>query len=121
MRYATILNYLFLCHRLPERSFFWRGHQFPICARCTGILIGYIVGVLPAIAGGKLSLGLLGLFLGFVALDGGGQYLGWWESNNPRRLITGIGAGLATDFLLTGVFRAGFTQGRILGAFFLGR
>lgn len=27
---------IFGCHRRPERSFFYKGRQFPICARCTG-------------------------------------------------------------------------------------
>lgn len=31
-----------VCHRLPQRSFFWKGRQFPVCARCTGIHIGYL-------------------------------------------------------------------------------
>ena len=34
------------CHQMPERSFFINGMQFPLCARCTGILVGYLVGVL---------------------------------------------------------------------------
>ena len=34
------------CHQMPERSFFINGMQFPLCARCTGILAGYLVGVL---------------------------------------------------------------------------
>ncbi|MBQ3473297.1 MAG: DUF2085 domain-containing protein, partial [Methanobrevibacter sp.] len=25
-----------ICHRMHERSFFIKGHQFPVCARCTG-------------------------------------------------------------------------------------
>jgi hypothetical protein len=33
----------FFCHRLPERSFFIKGHQFPVCARCTGFYTGLIV------------------------------------------------------------------------------
>lgn len=28
------------CHQRPDRSFFINGHQFPVCARCTGVLIG---------------------------------------------------------------------------------
>lgn len=31
-----------ICHRKAERSFFWRGKQFPVCARCTGIYLGYL-------------------------------------------------------------------------------
>jgi len=30
------------CHRNPSRSFFWKGKQFPVCARCTGIHLGYL-------------------------------------------------------------------------------
>ena len=28
------------CHRLPGRSFFFRGKQLPLCARCTGAVLG---------------------------------------------------------------------------------
>lgn len=28
------------CHQLAERSFFYKGYQFPVCARCTGVTIG---------------------------------------------------------------------------------
>ena len=27
------------CHQRSDRSFFYHGYQFPICARCTGVLI----------------------------------------------------------------------------------
>ncbi|MBT7896339.1 MAG: DUF2085 domain-containing protein [Flavobacteriales bacterium] len=30
------------CHRKPNRSFFWKGKKFPVCARCTGIHLGYL-------------------------------------------------------------------------------
>ena len=32
-----------ICHRIPERSFFFRGHQFPVCARCTGFYISLAI------------------------------------------------------------------------------
>lgn len=31
------------CHQLPERSFFYNGKQFPVCARCTGAIVGQII------------------------------------------------------------------------------
>ena len=38
------------CHQLSERSFRYKGMQFPACARCTGILIGFnIVGPIVTI------------------------------------------------------------------------
>jgi uncharacterized membrane protein len=30
----------FGCDQIPEHSFFWNGYQFPICARCLGVLLG---------------------------------------------------------------------------------
>lgn len=32
--YMKIIN--LICHRNPNRSFFIKGHQFPVCIRCTG-------------------------------------------------------------------------------------
>ena len=31
------------CHQMPERSFFINGFQFPVCARCTGVIISAII------------------------------------------------------------------------------
>lgn len=31
------------CHQMPERSFSYKGKQFPVCARCTGIFIGQLI------------------------------------------------------------------------------
>lgn len=87
---------MFLCHRLPERSFFFKGRQFPLCARCTGILFGYILGIIYVILSHGMHIILeLSLMLPLV-IDGTGQYLGYYESTNIRRLITGILAGIAT-------------------------
>lgn len=35
-----------VCHQRPERSFFWDGVQFPVCARCTGLYLGGVAGLL---------------------------------------------------------------------------
>ena len=34
----------FVCHQLPERSFFWDGRQYPVCARCTGLYLSGLAG-----------------------------------------------------------------------------
>lgn len=35
-----------ICHQIPERSFFIKGTQMLICARCTGLYIGIMLGIL---------------------------------------------------------------------------
>ena len=37
------LPIIFGCHCRSDRSFYWKGTQFPICARCTGELVGMIL------------------------------------------------------------------------------
>ena len=34
-----------ICHQRPDRSFFWGIHQFPVCARCTGLYLSAAIGV----------------------------------------------------------------------------
>lgn len=34
-----------ICHQKPERSFFWEGHQFPVCGRCTGLYVSAVMGI----------------------------------------------------------------------------
>ena len=114
MKVGKTINYFFLCHQIPERSFFFRGHQFPICARCTGILLGYIIGGLIALRYQHIPLEILILLLVPLGIDGCAQYLGFWESTNRRRLFTGILAGIATDFLLAKIVLMGIKHGRLL-------
>ncbi|MCF7932084.1 MAG: DUF2085 domain-containing protein [Acholeplasmataceae bacterium] len=79
---------------MASRSFHVRGMQCPLCARCTGLLIGevilaplYII-LLPQIWWVSLLLILP------LAVDGIGQYLGFWLSDNIRRLLTGLLGGI---------------------------
>ncbi|MBU5227519.1 DUF2085 domain-containing protein [Clostridium senegalense] len=91
-----ILKYMFFCHRMPERSFFLKNKQFPICARCTGILVGYFIGIIYSILTKKINFFLLFIFMIPISIDGIGQLYGYWNSNNIRRFLTGILAGIAT-------------------------
>ncbi len=88
-----VLNFSF-CHRMPERSFFWKGKQFPVCARCTGIHIGYLA--YPFFLFDLFSLNIwvtLALMLPTYA-DGLVQAFLKVESNNLRRVTTGFMAGV---------------------------
>lgn len=42
-----------VCHQMAERSFFWGSCQSPLCARCTAIEGGIILGVIFFMAGRK--------------------------------------------------------------------
>ncbi len=81
------------CHQMPERSFFIKGYQFPLCARCSGIAIGHIAAFLaapffkfrPAVA----------WLMAPLAIDGTLQYFTHYESNNMKRIISGVLYGFA--------------------------
>ena len=79
---------------MPERSFFINGMQFPLCARCTGILAGYLVGVLLFVL--KIFVPIeVCLCFGLVMLgDWYMQYIDVLPSTNIRRFIPGTLCGL---------------------------
>ena len=46
MKFITkYLPIIFGCHCRADRSFYCKNKKFPICARCTGELIGIIVSI----------------------------------------------------------------------------
>ncbi len=82
------------CHRMPERSFFWKGKQFPVCARCTGIHLGYIS--LPFFLFDVFYLNIWWTILLILPtyIDGMSQAIFDRESNNVLRVTTGFAAGI---------------------------
>lgn len=87
------------CHQMPQRSFFLHGYQFPLCARCTGVLLGECIAELLCFFLPPSPLALLCLLP--LAWDGGTQWLGWRVSCNWLRFATGLLAGYGNiSFLL---------------------
>ncbi len=86
------------CHQLPQRSFFVKGYQLPLCARCTGIFIGNIIVVLLLPL--KIADYKFALFMLPMIIDGGIQYMTEYRSNNIRRLVTGIMFGISSVLLI---------------------
>lgn len=82
------------CHQLPERSFFYHGKQFPVCARCTGVFVGEIAGI-TLFKIGEISSIVIMLFFLVMFTDWFVQYKFQYESNNLRRLMTGLVCGYA--------------------------
>lgn len=105
-RWAKVMEIarkLWGCHQKPERSFFCCGYQFPLCARCTGIFVGYVLAVMMVLCGCVLSpFTCLCLVIPLV-FDGTAQLLLVILSNNSRRFVTGLLFGAGTIHLLVNV------------------
>ena len=84
------------CHQLPERSFFIGEWQFPVCARCTGVMLGHLLSV--SAAGKRLPAMLPVCCCLITLLDWTAQQKGLM-SNNRRRLVTGVLGGFGTGCL----------------------
>lgn len=82
------------CHQREDRSFFIGKWQFPICSRCTGILVGQIIAIILYLFKIKVPTILGLLFLLIMFLDWYIQYKKIRESTNIRRFITGLLAGI---------------------------
>lgn len=107
-----------VCHQIPSHSFFEVGHQFPLCARCTGMYLGSLLGLGFTWSQGKRNsfppLWVWAVFTVFFlsfALDGLNSAVGIfpglrqvYTSQNWLRLATGLGMGLAMGSLLAVAF-----------------
>jgi uncharacterized membrane protein len=91
------------CHRMKSRSLKIKGYTLPLCARCTGILLGYLF--FPLLLVFHLNFSLwLGILLNFpMVLDGWTQKKKLRMSNNPLRLTTGIVSGFGQGILIVSI------------------
>jgi uncharacterized membrane protein len=116
-----------VCHRISERSFHVGDFQLPLCARCSGMYLGAVTGlVFQSIVGWKRGKAphwsiitiLAVLFVAF-GVDGSNSYLYLLKSirpgflpnvpnlyipNNTLRLLTGSGMGLGMAAMLFPAF-----------------
>jgi uncharacterized membrane protein len=86
------------CHQKADRSLFVNGNEMPFCTRCTAIWLGLAVG-LGVMVFFTIELNekfFIAIIVSFVPLgvDGIGQLLGFWESTNIVRILTGLPAGI---------------------------
>ncbi len=101
-----------ICHQLPSRSLFLGGFQLPFCARDTGtylaflVVVGYYL-IFRRDRGVKLFdryvLIACVIGLGFYAFDALSSYVGFRDTSNEIRLLSGLAFGAAAGFLLTTV------------------
>ena len=96
------LPIIFGCHCRDERSFHYKGKKFPICARCTGELVGIFVSLFSCFFF-QLPVWMRILIMIPLIVDGTVQMFTKYESNNRRRFITGFlfGYGLFMLFAIS--------------------
>lgn len=106
--------YSFLCHQMPERSFFILGHKMAFCQRCTAIYGSLLLGgvLFPLVHRWLKPLPWkLYLVLNIpLAIDGLIQLLGLWESTPFRRVLTGSLFGLSSIWLCYPYLEQGFSD-----------
>ncbi len=96
--------YGYICHQIPERSFFIDGEPFGVCSRCFGVYFGLLAGVavypLWRHIDGLEPPPRFWLFLSLIPMgvDWSLTFFGIWENTLASRFITGLilGAACAT-------------------------
>lgn len=105
------------CHCMPDRSFHYKGVQFPVCARCTGAVIGFVIAVI-AVFFFRMKAYVYALMLIPAVIDGTVQRFTEYRSTNLRRFVTGLpfGCGIMSLLLLSFIwaFKAGCELGMSL-------
>jgi len=94
---------LAFCHRRKDRSVKMSRYTFPLCARCTGLWLGFAMGLLLRFAMLHAPLAFAVTLMLPLIIDGLTQLVGYRESNNQLRLLTGVLFGIATNMLFLGI------------------
>lgn len=107
-----------VCHQIEVRSFDMNGRPFPLCARCSGMFLGALLGLVYQIAQGRkgrMPPIWAQVFFGLLALawvfDGINSFLmllpnfpAVYQTQNWTRLVTGTGMGLTVSAFLLPAF-----------------
>lgn len=88
----------------PRQKLLFHGWQFPVCARCTGVLAGQLIGF-PLAVKKNISALTAVLCCETTMLDWLLQYTGVKKSTNKRRLITGLLGGFGLAVAYVGIIR----------------
>jgi uncharacterized membrane protein len=93
----------FVCHQVPERTMTIGGQLLPLCARCTGIYSGFLIGVVFQAAARKKLNRLPSPWITTVSIvfvlslitEALGEKLGLWALPSQGRLLLGLFCGSA--------------------------
>ena len=95
-----------VCHQVASRSWFCFGYPLAVCARCTGIYLGFLLGLVcyPLQRGWRrISFPSSRNFIlvsAPIVLDTVGNFLKLWHTPNAFRLATGVIWGALLPFYL---------------------
>lgn len=104
-----------VCHQLPERSFFVDGNQLPVCARCTGLYLSGVAGLLgwwatkllrgwrPQAIASRLAIGLLAIAAAPTMVSYLTGVLGVWDGSNVTRALLAAPLGAAAGAVVAAV------------------
>ena len=101
---AVYKAFSYVCHQIPERSFFIAGHQFAVCSRCSGIYFGFTAATLcyPLVRSLRQTEtpARMWLFLAAapLAVDFSLGCLGIWQNTHWSRFATGALLGVVSVF-----------------------
>lgn len=91
----------YICHQIPERSFYIEGEKFGVCSRCFGVYFGLVAGFLIYPLWRRIDevepLPKVWLFLSLVPItvDWSLTVFGIWENTYLSRFLTGLILGVA--------------------------
>ena len=94
----------FVCHQIPERSFFVGAHKFAVCSRCTGLYVGFTLATLiyPLVRSLRQTEApprkWLFLAAAPLAIDFSLTFLGIWENTHSSRFLTAALLGAVSVF-----------------------
>ena len=102
-----------VCHQIPGRTIVFGDTVMPVCSRCMGIYIGFMLSVITMlILYRKKESGFPPLYIiisGIIfiisaGIDGLFSYIRIYETNNILRMITGYLSGMGLSFICYPVF-----------------
>jgi uncharacterized membrane protein len=104
-----------ICHQKPERSFFIDGHQLPVCARCTGLYLSAVIGLMcwiglkaarrwrPIALSPRTALAVVAIAAVPTVLSVASNLLGFGDGSNVSRALLAIPLGASAGAIVTAV------------------